>query len=147
MDLVVAAVIAAGLVGGLVNALLVDNTFGKEKTGSVGWALAIVTNMVFGAVAAFLSWAASGPLSSYPIFGPPPAGAPAPVSTFTYSALAAAIVVGIGGPRWISNEVDKKLLTTAASKAADKPAHPATAQNMLSARPAEVKRLADAMPA
>jgi hypothetical protein len=146
MALVVAAVVGAGLVGGLVNALLVDNTFGKEKTGRSGWVLAIVTNMVFGAVAAWLSWAAYGPLSAYPVFGPAPAGAPEPISTFTWSAFATAIVVGIGGPRWISNEVDKKLLTAAASKAADRPAHHATSQNILSARPAEVKRLAETMP-
>jgi hypothetical protein len=145
MELVVAAIILAGAFGGTLNTLGVDNTFGKLKLGPGGWILALITNWIFGAAAAFLSWTAYGPISSYPVFGPLASGAPPPISQLTYAQLATATFLGIGGSRWISNEVDKRLLTAAASTAARKVPNDNTAADMLTARPAGVKSLADAM--
>lgn len=128
----------AGAVGGLVNSLLVDNTLGVAKKGWSGWVLTLVTNTLLGAVAAWLSWALYGPFAGVSIV--PPAkhlavGLP-------LSALASAVVVGIGGARWLSNEVDKRILTRAASAARANEADPQKALGIATAPPLEALQLA-----
>lgn len=141
------ALAGAGAAGGGINAILVDNVYGKEKRGGRWWAAAFALNMVIGAVAALFSWAAYGAMSSYPVFGLPPQGAPQPIETFTWSAWATAFIIGVGGPRWISNEVDKRILTIGASKAAARKPSLKVSQDMQWAGPARLRSLAESMEA
>ena len=140
-------VAVAGGIGGLFHAFLVDNTLGKPKEGWDGWGLALLVNIIGGAIAGALSWGLYGPLSAYPVFGSPPAGSGPPASMLTLSALASAVVIGFGGPRWLQNEVDKRLLKEAASTAASKQADAVRSQAMHNATPLQVRNLAREMPA
>lgn len=156
-------ILGAGIVGGLVNAVLADNTFGVPKKisrspapGGVapavapptqpnwsGWILAAIVNSVFGAAASFLSWAMYGPLAGCPLLGQQSSpSCQHPELTLTLSALGSAVIVGIAGPRWITNEVDKKLLKEAAAQAMAKGANPDVARRISSAGAAEALHLA-----
>jgi hypothetical protein len=54
-----------------------------------------------------------------------------------------AFLVGIGGARIVSNEVDKKLLSAAAVEAAGSPADSATATTIASATPTQALKAAE----
>jgi hypothetical protein len=139
--LLLAIVCTAGAVGGLVNGLISDNGFLLPCMQQVDH-LRIVRpgflgNTLIGMVAAGLSWGLYGPLSTAPIFGVLPA-----TQGLTLSALLGAALVGIGGARWVTNEIDKKLLTVAASKAAAAPPAPEAAQQIVAASPAQALAIA-----
>jgi hypothetical protein len=112
-------VFVAGLVGGTINALLSDNGFVLPKyTEGIlrpGW----LGNALIGGVAAAVSWSLYGPLAAVPIIAG--AGAEAtPKGDLTLAGVGGAILVGIAGARWLSNEVDKTLLRATAVAAAKK---------------------------
>ncbi|HLZ80138.1 MAG TPA: hypothetical protein VKP04_00780 [Ktedonobacteraceae bacterium] len=144
--LLLLVVCAAGAIGGLVNALLSDNGFFLPATKQAGDLTILqpgfLGNMLIGLVAAGISWGLYGPLGTAPVFGAMPAS-----ESFTLSALIGAVLVGMGGARWITNIVDKKLLTVAASKAAAAPAAPERALQMLAASPAQVLSIAEKLKA
>jgi hypothetical protein len=141
-------VCAAGAVGGIVNALMSDNGFllpqsekdDKYKIIRPGF----FGNIIISAVAAGISWGLYGPLASYPLIGGTPSpGVPTPAPSLTVSALMGAALVGVAGARWLTNEVDKKLLKAAASEAAGaKPTDDNTAKKILMSRPTEALRIA-----
>lgn len=56
------------------------------------------------------------------------------------------VLVSIGGARWLTNEVEKMLLRTAASIAASRKADPNTAIGMANANSRKALELAEAMP-
>jgi hypothetical protein len=60
----------------------------------------------------------------------------------TLSSLVGAALVGIGGAHWVTNEIDKKLLTAAASTAAAATPAPEAAQQMVAASPAQALAIA-----
>ena len=60
----------------------------------------------------------------------------------TLSALVGAVLVGVAGARWLTNEVDKNLLKAAASEAAASPADPDKSKQIAMATPAEALRIA-----
>jgi hypothetical protein len=134
-------VCAAGAVGGLINGLLSDNGFILPRSEQLDQLSVLhpgfLGNMLIGTVAAGLSWGLYGPLSMRPIFSPLPV-----TESLTLSALVGAVVVGIGGARWITNEIDKKVLKVAASKAAAAPAAPEASKQIMSASPAEALTIA-----
>lgn len=132
----------AGGVGGLLHSFLVDNTLGKRKEGFSGWILALMFNILIGAAASAMSWGLYGPLNSYPILGALPEGNTPPAMALTLSVLASAVMIGVGGPRWLQSEVDKRLLQEAASTAASKHPDNGTSQKMLTATALEVRELA-----
>lgn len=135
-------VCAAGATGGLVNALLSDNGFFLPCTKRVGdlniLRPGFLGNMLTGMVAAGLSWGFYGPLGATSLFSFMPIS-----ESFSLSALMGAVIIGMGGAQWITNVVDKKLLTVAASKAAAAPSAPDKAQQMLVASPAQVLEIAE----
>lgn len=96
----------AGAIGGVVNALLSDNGFITPKWKRAIWCPGFIANVLLGAVAAFTSWALYG------------SGAGVELGDITerteislrFSALAGAFLVGVAGAKWLTNEVDKKLL-------------------------------------
>jgi hypothetical protein len=128
------ALLAGGL-GGVVNALMSDNGFALPQNtpsaaGGVVWRPGIVGNVVIGAVAALVSWGLYGSGAGMPIIS-------ALKVDLTWAGFAGGVLVGIGGSRWLTAEVDKTLLKNAASAAASKPANPVLATNMANLSPAK----------
>lgn len=116
--LVLIVVFVAGGIGGLVNALLSDNRFWWPKTvSSKGRKIVsrpgFIGNILISGVAACISWGLYGPFAASYIIGGPVATAPE--FGLTLSAAAGALLVGVSGARWLTNEVDKTLLRTAAT--------------------------------
>lgn len=146
-------VFLAGAVGGVVNALMTDNGFLLPRRESVDQESAVlrpgfVGNVLVGAVAAVVSWGLYGPMSAYLVAGTPEALAanPAPERLgLSLASLVGALLVGVGGARWLSNEVDKSLLRAAAIQAALGPPSPAASQRIAMAHPAQALRAARGM--
>ena len=116
-------VFAAGGVGGVVNALLSDNGFvvprGEQAAQTSVTRPGLLVNLVLGGVAAVVSWGLYGPLAGeFLAGGAPPAAGQTPPG-LTLAGFVGAVLVGMGGARWLTNEVDKKLLRAAAVQAAD----------------------------
>ena len=124
----------AGGVGGLINSLISDNGFllpkAEKNDGTLIIRPGFIGNIAIGAVAASVSWGLYGPLSLTSIVPGP--GASAQYFGMSLSALFGAVLVGVGGARWLTNEVDKKLLKTAASMAADVAASPGASNSSTS---------------
>jgi hypothetical protein len=110
----------AGGIGGIVNALLTDNGFVLPRRESGVLCPGAFSNILVGGFAAFASWAFYGSGASIEL---------AAVTTRTeislrFSALAGAFLVGVAGARWITNEVDKRLLKESVKVAANNKALP-----------------------
>jgi hypothetical protein len=97
-----------GGLGGVVNALLSDNGFGLPRKESGVWCPGAISNILIGAFAAFSSWAFYGSGASIELAGQ--TQSPRAVISLRFSALAGAFLVGVAGAKWITNEVDKRLL-------------------------------------
>src|SRR5580698_10209735 len=104
----------AGAVGGVVNALVTDNGFTLPQSRGGIWCVGFISNVIIGAVAAFSSWAFYGSGAGIELaakatelagISPERAGI-----SLTFTALAGALLVGVAGARWITNEIDKRLL-------------------------------------
>jgi hypothetical protein len=91
----------------------VREAIAKPKTEKWG---SVLFNVASGALAAAVSWSAYGPYALENVFGG--AASKAPAYGLTLTALATAVVIGIGGSRWLTNERDKTLLKQAADDAA-----------------------------
>ena len=145
-------VCAAGGIGGIVNALMTDNGFVLPCVEEVGGGAKIVrpgalVNIFIGAVAAGVSWGLYGPLASYVIAGTQGVLNQNPTIGvgLTLASLVGAVLIGIGGARWLTNEVDKNLLRAAASQAASgKPSQEAS-QNIALAKPAQALFIAKSL--
>ncbi len=139
-------IFVAGAVGGLVNSLLSNNGFilprceEKEKTRI--FRPGVLGNVIIGGVGATVSWGLYGPFSAAYIVGGLTGGSQAGNIGLTLSSLFGAVLIGIGGARWLTNEVDKKLLRAAASEAAAGEQNEDRARQILVAPPAEAFRIA-----
>lgn len=96
----------SGAAGGVVNALLTDNGFILPTRVKQIWCPGFISNVLIGTFSAFASWSFYGSGAGLDVSG---AGQRTQIS-LTFSALAGAFMVGVAGARWITNEVDKKLL-------------------------------------
>lgn len=108
----------AGAIGGLVNALLSDNGFilPRQKTTTMNtaiWCPGAISNILIGAFSAASPWAFYGSGASIDL-GQTTERAQV---SLKMSALAGALIVGVGGARWLTNEVDKRLLKESATVA------------------------------
>jgi hypothetical protein len=115
---------AAGACGGIVNALLTDNGFVLPTRESSILCPGFISNVLVGAFSAFSSWAFYGSGAGVELARSAAQGAPHAQLSLTFSALAGALLVGVAGSKWITNEVDKKLLKESVKVAATKPAMP-----------------------
>ncbi|MEI6031505.1 MAG: hypothetical protein WCQ20_10120 [Synechococcaceae cyanobacterium ELA739] len=151
----------AGLVGGSINALLSDNGFAMprsiELNGQRIYRPGFFGNMLVGAVSAFVSWALYGPLANVVI-----AGTPEAIKTgqtldagITLSTLGGAVLTGVAGSRWLTNEIEKTILKGASVVAARSQATSPDEQDRatqiadsmsLSSSPVQVLRLAQDLP-
>jgi hypothetical protein len=112
--LAVVCVAAAGAVGGLTNSLL-SGALPLPQVVAVNGASVFVPgllgNALIGAVASVLSFALYGPVSVYVLLQDRSAAPEAtqPKALLTLGALAAAMLVGFTGGRWLSAEADRSL--------------------------------------
>jgi hypothetical protein len=95
-----------GGLGGVVNALLSDNGFALPRKESSVWCPGAVSNILIGAFSAFSSWSFYGSGAAIELADKTPRS----VISLRFSALAGAFLVGVAGAKWITNEVDKRLL-------------------------------------
>jgi hypothetical protein len=100
-----ALIFFSGLVGGAINALLTDNGFIFPKRVKNIWCPGFISNILIGGLSAFISWACYGSGAGIQL-----AQGDRVRLGFTFSALAGALVVGVAGAKWLTNEADKKLL-------------------------------------
>ena len=140
-----AIIFASGAVGGIVNALMTDNGFFMPRKEAQGNGSIIrpgfLVNIFVGGVAALVSWGLYGPFAAVFIIG----GTNDPgieATGLSLSSVVGALLVGIGGARWLTNEVDKKLLRAAASKAASADPSDQKAFRISTATPAEALKIA-----
>lgn len=141
-------VVLGGAVGGVINAIISDNGFivpREETIENVSiFRPGIIGNVFLGAVAAFVSWGLYGSYSGVLLLGGSP-GAMTEKINISLSAIAGAILIGIGGARWLTNEVDKSLLKTAAVTAAVAQPSSENSQKMVIASPAQTFNIAKGM--
>jgi len=142
-----------GAIGGIVNALMTDNGFLMPRTESTSSGASILRpgclgNALIGAIGALVSWGLYGPFATRIIIGADDAvqAAGGDKIGLSLASFVGAILVGVGGARWLSNEVDKTLLRATAAEAASKQASPALAQKVTAATPAQALKIAQAEP-
>ena len=153
MWLMLLYVFVAGGVGGIVNALMTDNGFILPKSEAVegnmtilrpGW----IGNALIGGVGAVVSWGLYGPMSSVLIAGTAEALKtnvnPDKVG-LTLASLVGAVMIGVAGARWLTNEVDKSLLKAAAAHAAGANPSAGDSQKIAMASPAQALNIAKSM--
>jgi hypothetical protein len=114
----------------------------KQGNVTVAYQIGIVGNMATSAVAALVSWGLYGPSSGALLVGSVPAGSIAVPLTLSVGTLATAILIGYGGARWLTNEVDKRVLKAAASAAAAGAADEDKATQIANSSPREAFRIA-----
>lgn len=138
------AVCLAGALGGAANALISNNGFFLPRQISSNQMTLVqpgfLGNIFVGIVAALISWGLYSPFGSVELFQPLPTSV-----SFTIASFVGAMLVGVGGARWLSNEVDKRLLRAAAVAAANVPASPALAQQMVVSPPAKAFEIVQQM--
>jgi len=101
-----ALITLAGALGGVVNALVTDNGFVLPQSRRGIWCAGFLSNIIVGAFSAFSSWAFYGSGAGIDLGNL----AERTQISLRFSALAGALLVGVAGARWITNEVDKRLL-------------------------------------
>ncbi|MDM7912072.1 MAG: hypothetical protein QUS09_03155 [Methanotrichaceae archaeon] len=140
-------ILLSGAFGGIINAIVSDNGFIRPREETVDNVTIIrpgfAGNILLGAVAAFISWGLYGAFSGAIIYGSE-TGLVANIS-LSISTVAGAILIGIGGARWLTNEVDKTLLRTAAVTAAASRASYDESQRIAIATPAQAFNIAKKM--
>jgi uncharacterized membrane protein YeaQ/YmgE (transglycosylase-associated protein family) len=140
--LIFGAVFLAGSIGGVINAMITDNGFIRPHPERINGTLIMrpgyIGNILIGAVAAVVSWGFYGPFASANLLEPQ-------AVSLTPSTLTGAILVGIAGAKWLTNEVDKNLLKAAASEAAKGQPSVEAAQDILIASPAQALNIAKNM--
>jgi hypothetical protein len=142
----------AGAIGGIVNALLTDNGFALPRTEQTDGSSIIrpgfIGNILIGAISAGISWGLYGPMANILVAGSRTALSQNPVESYgvTLSSLVGAVLVGVGGARWLTNEVDKNLLKAAASKAASSQAAPNSGQQIALSSPVKAFNIAKNLP-
>ncbi len=140
----------AGAIGGVVNALMTENGFLLPRSEEATQSTTILRpgylgNVLIGSVAAVISWGLYGPVSAYFIAGTAEAlkGNSSPEKVgLSLASLVGAALIGVGGARWLSGEVDKNLLRAAAAQAASKKASSEASQQIALAPPAQALKLA-----
>ena len=142
--LILVVVWVAGGIGGAINALMSDNGFVLPKAADTNDGRILrpgfLGNVLIGGVAAVISWGLYGPFAAYPLIGGSVPSGSASVM-LSLSAFVGAVLVGVGGARWLTNEVDKTLLRAAASQAAAGTADSDKAAKILTASPAQALSL------
>ena len=131
-------IVSMGALGGVVNALLTDNGFIVPRRVREILCPGFLSNVLVGAFAAFTSWASYGSGAGVELARKASAGSERVEISLTFSALAGAFFVGVAGARWITNEVDKRLLKETTKLVAEKNLSPEQCERLLEASPRRV---------
>jgi len=100
-------------------------------------------NILTGSIAAGISWGLYGQLSSFVIVTlATESESSALTGGLTLSSLVGAVLIGVGGARWLTNEADKTLLRTAATRAASALPSADAAAQMVFASPTQAVKIA-----
>jgi hypothetical protein len=107
--MIVLLVFAAGCLGGLVNSAVTgefklpyrDNDARVFRPGWIG-------TLLIGGVASAASWGVYGPLASLVLVGTAAVGTP---PTLRLAEFFGAVVIGFGGGRWFTSELDRVILS------------------------------------
>lgn len=134
-------VFGAGVVGGALNALFTDNGFIFPTTKDGVLRPGFAGNVFTGGVGALVSWGLYT-ASAFVVLGD--AGA-ATLPSLTLGSLAGAVLVGIGGARWLSNEVDKTMLHAATVEIAKKQPSAQLSDAVAKGSPSQVLNIARSM--
>jgi hypothetical protein len=126
----------AGALGGVVNALLTDNSFALPSRVAGVWCPGAVSNILIGAFAAFSSWSFYGSGASIELADP----SARTMISLRFSALAGAFLVGVAGAKWITNEVDKRLLKESVKVVAKKALPSEQSEQIVEGSPRQVLR-------
>lgn len=133
---------SGGRYWGIINALSKDNGFilpkYEDASGNKIWRPGVIGNVLIGAVAALISWGLYGPFAEFIILPTPSTGEP----NLAVAAFVGAILVGVAGAKWLSSEVDKKLLKAAAATDTPSPDAPSA---IMAASPARALEIAQSL--
>lgn len=150
--MIVSVVCIAGGIGGVVNALMTDNGFILPSVVNIDSGAKVVRpgclkNIIIGAIAAGISWGLYGPLANYFVVGTKEALTQNPTTGYglTLGSIVGAVLVGIAGARWLTNEVDKRLLRAAAIQAASGKTSLEASRKIALASPAQAFSIAKAL--
>jgi hypothetical protein len=139
-------IMLGGAMGGFVNALVSDNGFIKPSEEVAGDVTIVrpgfAGNILLGSMAAFVSWGLYGTFNNAVVYGA--ANGTNDISV-SISAIAGAVLVGMGGARWLTNEVDKKLLRNAAVNAAASKGSIDESRKIAASTPAQAFKIAKKM--
>ncbi len=112
----VVLIASAGSIGGLLNTIMSDNGFPLPRRIGGVWCPGALWNVFVGAVSALTSWALYGSGAGIDLANP----SPREQISLRLGALAGALIVGMAGSKWLTNEVDKSLLKQGVMDAAKK---------------------------
>jgi hypothetical protein len=140
-------IFVGGAIGGAANALISDNGFimplRQQEGNVINYRPGFLGNLLTGGIAATISWGLYGPLSGYFLVVVGKSSTPAETHTgVTIAAFVGAILIGVGGARWLTNEVDKNILRDTASQAAAGPESPALAAKIQTSTPSNALKAA-----
>ena len=113
-------IMSAGAVGGALNAYFADHGLKRPTVVNGIWCPGALGNIIVGALSAVVSWALYGSGAVVDIAKP----TPRELISLRLTALAGALLVGVAGARWLSNQVDKALLDESVRQAVQKPLSP-----------------------
>jgi hypothetical protein len=112
--IVVLVVLVGGALGGVVNALMTDNSFVLPKPEDGIWRAGIIGNVIVSAVAGLIAWGSVSPVAGVIICSISACEIkPADeknLTLLTVGTLMTSILVGIAGARWLTSEIDKKIM-------------------------------------
>jgi hypothetical protein len=139
-------IMISGAFGGLINAILSENGFilpREEESENVNIIIpGVIANILTGAAAGFIFWGLTESNTMSVIYGPGNEGAEI---TLTVYGVATALLAGIAGARYLTNEVDKRLLKAAASNAAASRPSTEDSEKISNASPIQAFRIARKM--
>lgn len=125
---------AAGGLGGVANSILSGEGIPLPHWKAGIWCPGIMGNAFVGSMAALVSWGLYGSGSGIELAAVTANNPRAEVS-LTIGAFTGAMLVGIGGARWLSNEVDKKFLRETAVQAGGRNLSPEDCKKISQASP------------
>jgi hypothetical protein len=95
----------------VVNALMTDNSFILPKSDDQGiWKAGILGNIIISAVAGLIAWGSTTDVAKIVLYTASGCENAAPGNLLTIGSLVASILVGVGGARFLTSEIDKRLM-------------------------------------
>ncbi len=139
-------ILVTGAFGGLINAILSDNGFilpREETAEKVNIIIpGVIANILTGAAAGFVFWGLTEANTMFVVYGPSNEGAEI---TLTVYGVAMALLAGMAGAKYLTNEVDKRLLQAAAANAAASTQSTEDSEKIANASPVQAFRIAKRM--